>query len=119
MKTYGDLDSKFRFVILASKRAKALLHGAKSRIKSRSKNPIRIAQEEVRSGSIEYEIVEHKKEEAREPADKDFIGEEIVEETGEMEEEKTKASEKRKKEIKKKKEGKKEKRKAKGKKTSK
>lgn len=71
------IDSKFRFVILAAKRAKQLLHGAKPRVKSRSKNPIRIAQEEVRDGAIDFEIVDLKKEEIPEPAEEGFIGEEI------------------------------------------
>ncbi len=77
MKRYGELDSKFRFVILAAKRAKQLLQGAKPKIKSKSKNPIRIAQREVREGIIDYELVEIKKEEIPEPAEEGFIGEEI------------------------------------------
>ncbi len=77
MKTYGETDSKFRFVILASKRAKQLLQGAKPRIKSKSKNPIRIAQKEVRQGIVAYELIEVKKEEIQEPAEEGFIGEEI------------------------------------------
>ena len=79
MERYGDLDSKFRFVILASKRAKQLLQGAKPKIKTRSRNLIRIAQAEVRAGLIDYEIVQPKKEEAHEAEDI-FIGEEIMEE---------------------------------------
>ena len=79
MERYGDLDSKFRFVILASKRAKQLLQGSKPKIKTKSKNLIRIAQAEVRAGLIDYEIIQPKKEEAREAEDI-FIGEEIREE---------------------------------------
>lgn len=81
------IDSKFRFVILAAKRAKQLLHGAKPRVKSRSKNPIRIAQEEVRDGAVDFEIVELKKEEIPEPAEEGFIGEEIGDVPEEVEEE--------------------------------
>lgn len=91
MKTYGEVDSKFRFVILASKRAKQLLQGAKPRIKSKSKNPIRIAQKEVRDGFIDYELVEVKKEEIQEPAEEGFIGEEIGAGPEEVEEAKPKA----------------------------
>ena len=79
MERYGDLDSKFRFVILASKRAKQLLQGAKPKIRTKSKNLIRIAQAEVRAGLVDYEIVQPKKEEAHEAEDV-FIGEEIREE---------------------------------------
>lgn len=81
------IDSKFRFVILAAKRAKQLLHGAKPRVKSRSKNPIRVAQEEVRDGAIDFEIIELKKEEIPEPAEEGFIGEEIGDIPEEVEEE--------------------------------
>jgi DNA-directed RNA polymerase omega subunit len=57
---YGKIDSKFRFVILASKRAKQILRGAKVKIKSRSRNPIRIAQIEVKEGLIDYEVLQSK-----------------------------------------------------------
>jgi DNA-directed RNA polymerase subunit K/omega len=91
LKRYGEIDSKFRFVILASKRAKQLLQGAKPRIRSKSKNPIRIAQKEVRDGFIDYEIIEAKKDEIQEPAEEGFIGEEIGAGPGEMEEVKPEA----------------------------
>jgi DNA-directed RNA polymerase omega subunit len=58
LQTYGKIDSKFRFVILASKRAKQLLKGAKVKIKTRSRNPIRIAQIEVKAGVVDYEIIQ-------------------------------------------------------------
>lgn len=77
-KVYGDIDSKFKFVIVASKRAKQLLRGAKPRIKSKSKSLIRIAQQEVKKGLVDYEIVQKKKEEEYRPEDEDFIGEEIL-----------------------------------------
>jgi DNA-directed RNA polymerase omega subunit len=80
------IDSKFRFVILAAKRAKQLLHGAKPRVKSRSKNPIRVAQEEVRGGAIDFEIIELKKDEIPEPTEEGFIGEEIGDIPEEIEE---------------------------------
>ncbi|MCX7973257.1 MAG: DNA-directed RNA polymerase subunit omega [Candidatus Aminicenantes bacterium] len=49
--------SRFQFVLLAAKRAKQLLKGAKPKIKTKSRNPIRIAQEEVKLGLIDYEIL--------------------------------------------------------------
>lgn len=90
MKTNNEIDSKFRFVIIAAKRAKQLLHGAKPRIKSKSKNPIRIAQKEVREGLIDFEIVEVKKEKILKPAEEGFIGEEITQTPKGMEEKKSK-----------------------------
>jgi len=62
-------------------RAKQLLGGAKPRIKSKSKNLIRIAQEEVRQGLVDYEIVKTVKGEAGDVSDSDkemFIKEEIA-----------------------------------------
>ena len=81
MKEFGEIDSKFRYVILAAMRAKQLLSGAKPRIKSRSKNLIRIAQEEVKQGLIDYEIVKGiktEKEEVLDAEDNIFMEEEIA-----------------------------------------
>jgi DNA-directed RNA polymerase subunit K/omega len=77
LKDIGNIDSKYRFVIIASKRAKELLKGAKSRIKSRSKNPIRIAQQEVRMGLVDFEILKSKSEDATDQEERIFLGEEI------------------------------------------
>ena len=78
LRGYGDIDSKFRFVILASKRAKLLLKGSKPKIKSTSKNLIRVAQEEVRKGLVKYEII-HPKEDVLETDEEDFSEEEKTE----------------------------------------
>jgi DNA-directed RNA polymerase omega subunit len=64
---FGKVDSKFRFVILASKRAKQLLRGAKPRVKSKSRNPIRLAQQEIREGAVDFEILQSKKDDMVEP----------------------------------------------------
>jgi len=71
-------------------RAKQLLGGAKPRIKSKSRNLIRIAQEEVKQGLVEYEIVITAKEEIEEISDSDrdmFIGEGLTAEAEEEPEE--------------------------------
>ncbi len=78
MRSYGDLDSKFRFVILASKRAKQLLAGAKPKIRVKSKNLIQIAQNEVKERLIDYEIIQPKDEAFHAPEDEAFIGEELA-----------------------------------------
>ncbi len=80
MKTSAEIDSKFRFVIVAAKRAKQLIRGSKPRIKSKSKNPIRIAQLEVTKGLVNYDIIEPKKEQVRKPEEEGFIGEKIRDE---------------------------------------
>ena len=77
LKTYGDFDSKFRFVIVAAKRARQLLKGSKPKIESKSKNLIRIAQEEVLQGLVEYELVDSLAEEIQVTDGDMFIGEEL------------------------------------------
>jgi DNA-directed RNA polymerase omega subunit len=77
LKAYSDLDSKFRFVILASKRAKQLLAGAKPKFKTTSKNLIQIAQKEVLKGLIKYEIVPPKSDAFSDSEEEVFIGEEL------------------------------------------
>lgn len=62
----NTFDSKFRFIIVAAQRAKQLLKGERPKIKSRHRNPIRIAQEELKSGAIKYEILPLKREEGLE-----------------------------------------------------
>jgi DNA-directed RNA polymerase subunit omega len=80
---FGNIDSKYRFIILAAKRAKQLLKGAKPKIQGKSKNPIRIAQTEVRSGLIEYEIIPTHVEEAPEREERVFVGGGIPDESPE------------------------------------
>jgi DNA-directed RNA polymerase subunit K/omega len=77
LRTSDDIDSKFRYVILASKRAKQLLKGAKPKLKSKSKNLIRIAQEEVDRGMVDYEIVQSRPEDLQDIEDNIFIGEDL------------------------------------------
>jgi len=83
LKELGNTDSKYRFVIVASKRAKELLKGAKTRLKTKARNPIRIAQTEVKLGLVEFEILKTKKEELPEPEERVFLGEEVVSEVEE------------------------------------
>jgi len=82
---FGNLDSKYRFIILASKRAKQLLKGAKPKIQGRSKSLIRIAQAEVRAGLIEYEIIPPHMDDLPEREERVFVGAGIAEEAGDSE----------------------------------
>jgi len=77
LKNYSDIDSKFRFVIVAAKRAKSILKGSKPKLKTKSKNAIRIAQREVKEGLVDFEILQPKKDELLEADDKVFLGEDI------------------------------------------
>ncbi len=74
MDAFGNIDSKYRFIIIAAKRAKQLLKGAKPKIHGKSRNPIRIAQTEVRSGLIEYEIIPARMDEVPEREERVFVG---------------------------------------------
>lgn len=101
----NGMDSKFRYVIVASKRAKQLLKGAKPKIRSRSKNLIRVAQEEVKKGLVDFEIIKPQVEPRDEKEDmfladelfgaENVAGESIEEK--EVEKEETKKEEKSKK----------------------
>jgi DNA-directed RNA polymerase omega subunit len=74
LESIGNVDSKYRFVILASKRAKQLLKGAKPKVKAKSRNLIRIAQAEVKSGVIDYELIPTHKDGIPEPDERVFVG---------------------------------------------
>ena len=80
MDAFGNIDSKYRFIILAAKRAKQLLKGAKPKIQGKSKSLIRIAQAEVRSGLIEYEIIPTRMDDIPEREERVFVGAGIADE---------------------------------------
>lgn len=80
MDAFGTIDSKYRYIILAAKRAKQLLKGAKPKIQTKSKSPIRIAQREVREGLIEYEIIPTRMDDIPEHEERDFVGGGIADE---------------------------------------
>ena len=56
METPGFIDSKFRLAILAAKRAKQLVHGAKKRLDMNAENPLTVALEEIYQGKISFQI---------------------------------------------------------------
>jgi len=49
------LDSKFRFILVAARRARQLQSGAKPLIQTASKRPTRVAQQEVGAGLVPVE----------------------------------------------------------------
>jgi DNA-directed RNA polymerase subunit K/omega len=65
LESYKDLDSKYKFILLVSKRARQLLKGAKPKIKSKSKSLIRIAQEEVQKGVIDFRVIDEEEKEEK------------------------------------------------------
>ena len=58
MEKLDFIDSKFRLAILAAKRGKQLLAGAKKRVDTTAENPLTIAIEEIYRGKIKFRILE-------------------------------------------------------------
>ena len=52
-----NLDSKFRFILVAAKRARQLQSGAKPLIQAPTKRSTRVAQQEVGAGLVPIEIL--------------------------------------------------------------
>ena len=53
-----EVDSKFRFITVASQRAKQIQNGAKPRVEARSRKATRVAMEEVLAGAVSWEVRE-------------------------------------------------------------
>ena len=51
-----DVDSKFRFITVASQRAKQIQNGAKPRVDARSRKPTRIAMQEVLAEAVSWDM---------------------------------------------------------------
>ncbi len=54
------IDSKFRFILVAARRANQLIGGAKARVQSGSKKDIVIAQREVCEGLVPFMMTDGK-----------------------------------------------------------
>ncbi len=52
-----SLDSKFRFILVAAKRARQLQAGAKPLLQTPTKKSTRVAQQEVGAGLVPIEII--------------------------------------------------------------
>lgn len=61
----GNIDSKFRYIIVAAKRTRQLQAGSRPMVNAQSRKFTRIAQEEVMSGLVKFDV-----EEAPKPASK-------------------------------------------------
>lgn len=58
MEKLDFIDSKFRLAILAAKRGKQLVAGAKKRVDTSAENPLTIAIEEIYRGKVKFKILE-------------------------------------------------------------
>ena len=52
------IDSKFRYVLLVSKRAEQLIQGAMPRSRTRFAKPTRIAMEEIARNQVKWQLTE-------------------------------------------------------------
>lgn len=52
----GTIDSKFRYIIVAAKRTRQLQAGSQPMVNAQSRKHTRIAQEEVASGLVKFDI---------------------------------------------------------------
>lgn len=50
------VDSRFRYVLLVSKRAEQLIHGAQPKLKTRHAKPTRIAMEEIEKDQVKWQL---------------------------------------------------------------
>lgn len=57
MEISQNLDSKFRFILVAARRARQLQGGAKPLIQTPSKRSTRVAQQEVGAGLVPIEVM--------------------------------------------------------------
>ena len=53
-----NMDSKFRFILVAARRARQLQAGARPLVQAPTKRPTRVAQQEVSAGLVPIEFVQ-------------------------------------------------------------
>jgi DNA-directed RNA polymerase subunit omega len=53
-----NIDSKFRFILVAAKRARQLQAGGRPLVQTNSKKLTRVAQQEVEAGLVPFELME-------------------------------------------------------------
>jgi DNA-directed RNA polymerase omega subunit len=57
LEKFDFVDSKFRYAIIAAKRAKQIVRGSKKRIDTEYQNPLNIAIDEIAHGKVNFEII--------------------------------------------------------------
>jgi len=65
MESPQKIDSKFRYILVAAKRARQLQAGARPLMQSTSKRLTRIAQQEVTAGLVPFELLAPKDEDEK------------------------------------------------------
>ena len=56
MKLIEGFDSNYRYVLVAARRARQIQNGARPVVEPHSRKPCRIAEEEIQSGRVKWEI---------------------------------------------------------------
>ena len=62
LKMPDNIDSKFRFILIAAERAKQLQNGAPARMEVKSRKPAYVAIKETESNLVEFELIEEEDE---------------------------------------------------------
>jgi DNA-directed RNA polymerase omega subunit len=52
------VDSRFRYVLLVSKRAEQLIQGSQPKVKTRHAKPTRVAMEEIRENQVKWQLTQ-------------------------------------------------------------
>lgn len=52
-----SVDSKYKIVILAAKRAKQLINGAKKKVEFKAENPLTVALKEIEEGKVDFDVL--------------------------------------------------------------
>ena len=50
------IESRFRYVLLVSKRAEQLIQGAQAKVKTKHAKPTRVAMEEIRGNHVKWQL---------------------------------------------------------------
>lgn len=60
MELPNNIDSKFRYILIAAKRARQLQSGTRPLVQTQTKRATKIAQQEVTAGLVPFEIIDLK-----------------------------------------------------------
>jgi DNA-directed RNA polymerase subunit omega len=59
MEPTKEFDSKYRYILVAARRARQLQNGASALVETNSRKACRIAQDEIEAGKVAYVVPEH------------------------------------------------------------
>lgn len=59
MEPTKEFDSKYRYILVAARRARQLQSGASALVETNSRKACRIAQDEIQAGKVSYVVPEH------------------------------------------------------------